>query len=190
MSSKEIEIKLQLEESDYIRLEKLLDEMASSKIQKHQIDVYYSPLGNSFYDSGDRCLRVRTEGDSTILSYKRIFEENTNKQFIEEYETCVDNFEMIDNILKGLCFWREITVDKFRVEYFLETGFLVALDKVQNLGYFIEVENCNENDELEKRNQDLYVFVQQLQVDLTHRNTEGYSNMIFRRKHIQRESKL
>lgn len=187
MNGKEIEIKVQLQEKDYIRLIKMFNQVASFRSQKHQVDVYYSPAGMSFYNSGDRCLRVRTEDGNTLLSYKRIYDENTSKQFIEEYETRVDSFDMIDHILKGLCFRREIIVDKFRLEYSMEPGFFIFLDKVDGLGHFIEIENRNEKDTIEKRNHDLYEFANQLQVDITHRNTEGYSNMLFRKSLMQGE---
>lgn len=187
MNGIEIEIKLQLTEIDYSRIVDILRNSASVKAQKHQIDMYYSPAGESFYNSGDRCLRVRTEGSNTILSYKRIYDENTSTQFIEEYETRVESLEMVDSILKALCFRNEITVDKHRQEFLTEDGFLVSLDRVAGLGYFMEIENRNESDDLEKRNQDLFHFVHQLNVDITSRNTEGYSNMLFRKNSMQGE---
>lgn len=181
MDRKEIEIKLQLDECDYNRLLDVLKCIAIFQGEKHQIDVYYSPEGESFYDYGDRCLRVRTEGKESILSYKRIYDENTNKQFIEEYETHIESPEMMDCILKALKYRSEIIIDKYRVEYYIDTGFLIALDKVVNLGFFIEIENRNESDSLENRNQHLVEFVQQLRLDISRRNTEGYSNMMFRK---------
>lgn len=189
MNETEIEIKLQLNECDYVKLDNLLNKIESVKTQKHQIDIYYSPSNESYYNSGDRCLRVRKEGEDTLLSYKRIFNENTTSQFIKEYETHVDNFDMIDIILEELSFRKEIVVDKLRKEYFLKTGFLVALDIVDGLGYFIEIENCNETDALEKRNRDLYQFIEYLGINIEHRNTEGYSNMLFRKKYMQGDNK-
>ena len=184
MDSKEIEIKLEIDKNDYIRLKEFLKEFAAFKASKRQIDVYYSPANESYYDCGDRCLRVRTEGSNTILSYKRIFDENTNKQFIEEYETKVDSFEVIDHILKAVNFRCDIIVDKYREEYLSETGFMIALDKVVDLGFFVEIENCNETDSLKKRNQDLISVVEQLHLDTAMRNTEGYSNMLYRKSHL------
>ncbi len=185
MNGIEVEIKLQLAECDYDRIVDILGSIASIKAQKHQTDVYYSPAGESFYDSGDRCLRIRTEDNKTILSYKRIYGENTSTQYIEEYEACVDSFNMMDSILKALGFRNEIVVDKHRQEYVTENGLLVALDCVADLGSFIEIENCNESDDLEKRNQDLYDFVNCLGVDMTNRNSEGYSNMLYRKNRMQ-----
>jgi len=184
MNNKEIEIKLSINESDYIRLIEFLKKNATYRSNKHQIDVYYSPKNESFYDCGDRCLRVRTEDSTSIFSYKQIHNVNSSEQFIEEYETLVENAETLNHILKALNYRDEIIVDKYRIEYFTDTGFLIALDKVNGLGFFLEIENQNDFDALEKRNQDLYNFVLNLNIDITKRNTEGYSNMLFKKNHM------
>lgn len=180
MDEKEIEIKLQLDLPDYLRLVGILKDIATFIGEKHQIDVYYSPKTESFYNRGDRCLRVRTEDGKSILSYKRIYSENTSEQFIEEYETDIGDPQIIDCILRSLEFKSEITVNKCRKEYCTDTGFMIALDDVLNLGLFIEIENRNKTDSLDTRNQRLTEFVQWLKLDISRRNTEGYSNMMFR----------
>lgn len=180
MDEKEIEIKLQLDTSDYDKLMEMLRHVAEFIGEKHQIDVYYSPKTESFYDRGDRCLRVRTENGRSILSYKQLHSENAGEQFIEEYETYVEDPQIVDHILSALGYKSEIIVDKHRIEYCTDTGFVIALDNVLNLGFFIEIENRNESDSLESRNQRLVEFVQQLNLDISRRNTEGYSNMMFR----------
>lgn len=183
MHGKEIEIKLELEERDYYRMLKLLKSVATLREKKHQIDVYYSPEGKSFYDYGDRCLRIRKEEGKSILSYKRIYDENTSKQLIAEYETLIEDPDMMECIFKELKYRSEIVVDKYREEYSTDTGFVIALDKVRNLGYFIEIENHNEDQDLENSNKCLIEFVQKLELDISRRNTEGYSNMLFRKVH-------
>ncbi len=189
MDGKEIEIKLQIDENDYLRLVDILKRTTLFKGKKHQIDVYYSPEGESFYNNGDRCLRVRTEEGKSIFSYKQIHAENTSMQFIEEYESGIESPEMVDHILKALNYRSEIIIDKYRIEHRTDTGFVIALDKVVNLGFFIEIENHNEFDTLENRNRQLIEFIKQLELDVSQRNIEGYSNMIFRRNHKNGDEK-
>lgn len=181
MDGKEIEIKLQIDECDYYRLMNMLKSVGTIRKEKHQIDVYYSPEGESFYDYGDRCLRIRTEDAKSILSYKQIYDENTNKQFIEEYETYIENPDAMDRILKALKYRSEIIIDKYRVEYSTDSRLVIALDRVVGLGYFIEIENSNESDTIENRNKCLAECIQHLELDSSRRNTEGYSNMMFRK---------
>lgn len=183
MEGKEIEIKVCVDESDYLRLMDTLKEVATFKSAKHQIDIYYSPQNESFYDRGDRCLRIRTEDGKSFLSYKRIYGEYTEQCYIEEHETRIESNEIMDLILRALHYRSEIIVDKYRIEYSTDTGFLIALDKVANLGFFVEIENQNDHDDLRKRNRDLLDFFCQLGLDITKRNEEGYSNMLFRKTH-------
>lgn len=63
----------------------------------------------------------------------------------------------------------------------MQEGYFVALDKVDQLGYFIEIENRKENDSIEVRNSELIQIVQGLGLDINKRNREGYSNMLYRK---------
>lgn len=182
MGGREIELKLKIEEKDYIRLLKELENTAISKSPKHQVDIYYSPEGKSFYNCGDRCLRVRIQDGDIILSYKRIYNEDTSEQFIEEYETHVDSHEVVDHILEALGYRKEIVVNKYRVEYCTKDCHLISLDKVENLGFFIEIENLNDSDSLQKQNQELVAIAERYGLDMNNRNVEGYSNMLFKKK--------
>lgn len=181
MNYKEIEIKLQIDEDNYYRLLALMESTAAFQSKKHQVDIYYSPENESYYDNGDRCLRIRSENNKSILSYKRINGEGTSQQYIEEYETCIESQDMMNNILKALNYRSEIIVDKDRKEYCTADGFLVALDVVENLGFFVEIENRNREDVVEKQNKDLVHFVGCLGLDMAWRNSEGYSNMLYRK---------
>lgn len=182
MNGREIELKLEIDLSDYSRISELLKNKVKFVSEKHQVDVYYSPLGEHFYDSGDRCLRIRTEGNVSFLSFKRIHAVNTTQQYIEEYESKIDDVISIDKILLSLGFNKEIVVDKYRMEFLIVDEFLVSLDFVKNLGYFLEVENINDSKSIEERNKDLLDFVNKLEVSVSKRNTEGYSNMFYKKQ--------
>lgn len=179
--NKELEIKIETTSKSFISIKRMLEENYQKITDKEQEDVYYSPIGINFYDDGDRCLRMRREGKDIYLSYKRIYENGEKNSFIEEYETNVASFEMMDNILSALNFERKIVVRKRRSEFFYQDNYLVALDVVENLGYFIEIENKNEKDTIEKRNYDLVKVAKTFGLDLSKRNTEGYSNMLYKK---------
>lgn len=186
MNSKEIEIKFELKEEEYKKIMKFLQQKGRFIQEQHQVDEYYSPVGKSFYDSGDRCLRIRIEGEKSILSYKQIHNENTTQQYIEEYETLIEDSQMVGRILKAIDFVQEIVIDKYRTEYMLKDNIIVAMDCVKDLGYFIEVENHDESEALEVRNACMVEMIRELRVDSAKRNNEGYSNMMFRKKKEKR----
>ena len=68
------------------------------------------------------------------------------------------------------------------MEFLIVDEFLVSLDFVKNLGYFLEVENINDSKSIEERNKDLLDFVNKLEVSVSKRNTEGYSNMLYKKQ--------
>ena len=68
------------------------------------------------------------------------------------------------------------------MEFLIVDEFLVSLDFVKNLGYFLEVENINDSKSIEERNKDLLDFVNKLEVSVSKRNTEGYSNMFYKKQ--------
>ena len=74
--------------------------------------MYYSPLEEDYYDRDDRCLHIRIEDDVNVFSYKRIFDKNSKTQYIEEYETQVNDAKMLENILQALHFKKGIVVKK------------------------------------------------------------------------------
>ena len=181
MDGKEIEIKIELNRREYDNMLSSLKATSVFLKEKHQVDVYYSPFGENYYDFGDRCLRVRTEDDHTLISYKRIYNENTDNQYIEEYETQIGNSTTMDNILRAVNLKKEIIVDKHRFEFIYQNDYFIALDHVKELGYFIEIENTNEQKSIEIRNCDLLNVIQKLGLNIHRRNQEGYSNMLYRK---------
>ena len=182
MNGKEIEIKLQIDKDDYLRLRSFFYGRGEFIREIHQIDLYYSPKDEKYYDSGDRCLRIRTENQSSILSYKRIHGLNTDHQYIEEYETHISNVQSIKKILDALEFKCEIVIDKNRLDFRVDSEFLVSLDSIHGLGYYLEIESINEEHTIQIRNKNLQDFAESLNIDLSKKNTEGYANMLYKKQ--------
>ena len=179
--SKELEIKIETTFENYIKIKSFLEEKAERIVDKEQKDIYYSPAGIDFYNHGDRCLRMRIEDKKAVLSYKRIHDENKSSRFIEEYETRIENSQIMDKILSALNFEKIIVIRKKRCEYKYKDSYLVALDIVEGLGYFVEIENRKEEDSVEKRNYDLMNIAKTFDLKMDNINTEGYSNMLYRK---------
>lgn len=179
--NKELEIKIEVSLDIFIKLEKEISTKGEKLAEKTQEDIYYSPSDESFYDHGDKCLRIRKEEKEIYLSYKQIYHERLNDRFIDEYETKIGDFDSMDQILSALKFRRDIVVKKHRKEFAYGDKFLIALDEVEGLGHFIEIENKNEGKSIEQRNKELVQLAISLGLDLSMQNEEGYSNMLYKR---------
>lgn len=89
--------------------------------------------------TGGELLRVRTEGDTTLLSYKGVGKPGKYKNR-EELETHLDNPKAFTQILGRLWFHPSFRYEKFRTEYSKpgETG-IVMLDETP-VGNYLEIE--------------------------------------------------
>ncbi|WP_049982541.1 class IV adenylate cyclase [Halorubrum sp. BV1] len=121
---------------------------------RRQRDVYYDAPHRDFAET-DEALRLRRETpiasvsdsrsardadgfETTTLTYKGPLVDEESKTRIE-HETGVDDGEAASGVFSGLGFEPAATVEKRR-EFWRYDGYTVALDDVDGLGEFVEVE--------------------------------------------------
>lgn len=138
----EVEIKIPIDNFEEVKARV----SASGKLIKsiHQIDDYYNPIHKDFLGQKPQpteWLRLRTNPDKVIFEYDKAInmQPDGNYEYAEEYETEISNKEEFIKILNFLDFKKAITVDKQR-EYWDCGDLEIALDKIKDLGDFIEVE--------------------------------------------------
>lgn len=156
----EVEVKVQADHAS-VR-ERLLALDATPDRAVRQADTYYDAPNRSFADT-DEAVRIRRESEISFpatvagadpddraegdddagmpvswITYKgpRIDDESKTR---EEHETTVGDADRMDAILRSIGFATVATVRKEREVYTL-AGFDVALDAVEGLGEFVEVD--------------------------------------------------
>jgi adenylate cyclase, class 2 len=144
----EVEIKAKCDESKFDSLKEKIIELGGVKAKdKHQVDQYYN-LSHEDLRGTKKYVRVRQEGDGAILA----FHENVNKGLTNEYETKVEDNKMLEIILEKFGLKKLGLIDKYREKFDLNE-FEICLDKVKNIGTFVEIEtDGNESNWEEKRN--------------------------------------
>lgn len=178
----EIEVKLEINEFNYNELIKFLKTKSTKHINKSQHDIYFSPETPEFFggDIDDECIRIRIQKDKYILCYKKIFfGEQESDIHISEYETQVSNLESTINILRGVRINQVCEVKKNRDTFIYKDIFEISLDKVEGLGYFIEIEIYDKNIPIKEANQLLLEFIKEMNLDITRRNLKGYSYLMY-----------
>jgi adenylate cyclase class 2 len=88
---------------------------------------------------------VRSAGGKTILTYKGPKNTLMGSKIREEHNVILNDAHAFDAILHNLGFWTVAHVRKLR-EYYTYQDFSLALDHVDRLGQFIEIELITEND--------------------------------------------
>ena len=139
----EIEIKAEADDFGSIRkrLSELGAEYAGKTVQK---DVYFNHPSSDFYRT-DEALRVRYASEGVFLTYKgpKLDMETKSR---EEIEVEVSDGEKVENVLEKLGFHRVGTVRKLRTLYSFN-DMQIALDHVDGLGFFVELEIAGEHTE-------------------------------------------
>ena len=138
----EVEIKIKIENFEEIK-EKVASKGKLIKSIK-QIDEYYVPSHRDFFAQKPHpteWLRIRINPDKVIFEYDKSINKrgDGDQDYAEEYETEISNVEEFRKILNFLDFKKVVTINKQR-EYWDCGDFEIALDKVKDLGDFIEVE--------------------------------------------------
>ena len=83
------------------------------------------------------------------------------------------------NILKGVRINKVCDLIKERDSFIYKNLFEISLDKVKDLGYFVEIEVYDKNIPINEANQLLLNFVKELNLDITRRNLKGYSYLMY-----------
>ena len=134
----EVEIKAGVE--DVSKIKEKLDKINAKFIKSENQDdkVFGNPI---FLDSENKMIeggivaRIRVLNDKKILEFKEILREKGGAEIKSELK----NLEIGINFLKKLGFNEAFSVQKTREEYSYK-DFVIALDNVNRLGEFIEIE--------------------------------------------------
>lgn len=140
MNNTEIEIKVKVERVD--RLLQFLKESGQYKKSSTQVDEYYSPAHRNFVvaEPIKEWLRLRNDDGAYSLNYKNWqYGEDGKAYHCDEYEIVIDSQSKAAHILDSLNFVHLVTVSKKR-EVYVYKNYEVALDSVDHLGDFVEVE--------------------------------------------------
>ncbi|WP_406313329.1 class IV adenylate cyclase [Streptosporangium sp. NBC_01639] len=149
-----------------------------------QVDTYYNAPHRDFLepDVVSEWLRVREAGNGASINFKMWHPlDGAVKTHADEYETPVEDPEVIHRILAALNFKRMITVNKLREEWTLPGQVAIAFDTVAGAGAFVEFEFKGEADTVEDAIVQLDAFIAELGVELGDRVNRGYPHMLLGR---------
>lgn len=183
MKNQELEVKLELEESQFKELLMLLSDNDTNFFTE-QVDMYFCPQMSDFKEyMKTKCLRIRKEKQGVSLDYKEIVEsEEKYAQHLIEHSTKLSDIQQMVFILERLGFQLILEIIKERYEFVYENTYNIALDRVKNLGYFIEIEIVGNELSYNEAGKCLKKIIQKLGLSKNVVNKEGYSNMMFNKK--------
>ncbi|ASJ06817.1 class IV adenylate cyclase [Thermococcus pacificus] len=116
--------------------------------REYHEDTYFQHPCRDFTET-DEALRIRVRRFNghfeAFLTYKgpKI---DPNSKTRREIEVPISDPDKHSEILSRLGFQEVLTVEKVREKYYVDKGIIIALDEVEGLGKFIEIEALAENE--------------------------------------------
>ena len=171
-SNIETEIKIKLSKEEFKQLDEFMKKKAKFLNESRQIDTYYQPTYRKFLHSGEinEWIRIGERGSKTILNYKNWHD----NMYCDEYEVEVDNSENLRKIFAILGLEEIVVVDKYRKTYMYKNKYEIALDFVEELGYFIELEVKDYSKDPIDEYDDLIMLAKDLGLNLDHIDKRGH----------------
>jgi len=160
----EVEVKARARENTRERIAAL--GAAPLQVENHQ-DLYFnSPLRD--FRTTDEALRIRIKEDGARLTYKgpKLDQQTKSRR---EVTVKIDDPSQMREILSHLGFVLSAEVRKKRTKYSYQ-GLIIALDEVEGLGTFLEVEALGGEDWVKERERVLSVL-KQLELEETVRRS-------------------
>src|SRR3989344_7460782 len=164
-NNQEIELKLPLTPLQYKQIKAKIPKIAKYIKSSHHIDDYYDLTGRSFLDVKYpyEWLTVRKRDSKVHLNYKHWYPENTKyTEYCDEFETEIKNPDSLEKMLLALGFEKIISVIKKREVYLYKNSLEIALDKVEELGYFIEIEAVKDFGSIKNARDQIFKFTESL----------------------------
>ncbi len=177
MDNIEIEIQVNIENSKL--LIDFLEKNANFKKENHQIDEYFSPTHRNFTEIRPvkEWLRLRDSGGKHFITYKNWHygEDGKSSDYCDEYETKIEDLDQLKKILDILNFKPIVKVDKIR-KIWIYKDYEIAIDSVNGLGDFLEIEYIGENEKVEpkKITEEMINFLKDIGCGKIKRNYVGY----------------
>lgn len=185
--NREVEFKFTLENRSEVLnyLNSLLIGVCSLNIKYlgkvHQIDTYYNNTNDSYITDKSnitRLLRIRTDINRENSTCNMLFKQWTSDfTCCNEYSVGVSSKEDCEELLSAIGFVPLVVVDKIR-DTFLYKDCEIAIDTVEGLGDFIEVEYKGTISDTKQIREFLCEVVSELNIEGKDCSTVGYPQML------------
>ena len=157
---------------------------------KHTIDeYYYDPKRDTLKPDKDNqlshCLRLRSKNNDYYITYKDDVFENGIWQYSNEYETKVESMDMLKEIFDRLELKKFIEIDN-KKEIYKTEKYEIALEDVKDLGLFLEVEYCTNDDvDIKEVKKEIQSFIDDLEINVSKELNIGKPEMYMRNHNIK-----
>lgn len=185
---KEIEILVELYE-DIDNVKKKFNQFTYEGLKRIKDEYYYDPKRNNLKPDKDNklkhCLRLRSKNNEFTITYKDDVFENDKWLYSNEYETKVENIEVIREIFNKLGLLKFIEIDNIK-ETYIYNNYEIVIESVKDLGLFMEVEYCtNEDVDVKEIKKEIQNFIDKLDLKVSKELNKGKPELYMEKHNIK-----
>ena len=169
-------VKNKLKDFEYVGLNHTIDE------------YYYDPLRDDLKPDNNNqlanCLRLRAKNDNYYVTYKNDVFEGEKWLYSNEYETKIESIEMMKEVFERLGLKKFLEIDNNK-EIYKTDKYEIALEDVKDLGIFLEVEYCTDEDvDVSKIKEEKEEFIDKLEINVSEELNMGKPEMYMHKHNI------
>lgn len=185
--SKEIEVKLQIDDQLLKQTKNWLDKNAKHAGSVSHTEYYLNKPETTFffkapegYKDAMDYLRVRLTEKGDSFCFKKFHEDPIEKRplYCDEYEVEVSDGKKTLQLMKSIGYTEQTLVQKTRNIYTFDV-FEIVIDQVTNLGVFMEVELKTEVANPQVGLNLIYDFLKSIGITKFKLQTRGYTSMLW-----------
>lgn len=156
---------------------------------KNTIDEYYYDTKRDTLKpnkNGDlsHCLRLRSKDNEYSITYKDDIFENGKWLYSNEYETKIESIKTMREIFKKLGLVKFIEIDN-KKETYTYNNYEIVIEDVKDLGIFMEVEYCTNDDvDVKKIKEQIQEFINSLDLNVSEELNMGKPEMYLKKHNI------
>jgi len=152
-------------------------------------EYYYDPKRKNLKpdETGQikECLRLRKSRDKYYITYKDDVFEGDKWLYSNEYETEVLNIDMTRKIIEHLGLVKLLEIDNTKEKYKYK-DYEIVLENVKDLGIFMEVEYCTDEEvSVKELKKEIQTFIDNLELDVSEELNLGKPEIMIKLKNIR-----
>ena len=187
---KEIEILVEIYD-DIDKVKEVLNTFSYGGFKRVKDEYYYDPKRKELKPDNDNkifeCLRLREKDNEYMITYKHDIYDKEKWIYSDEYETGIESIDIVRKIFEKLGLVKFIEIDNEK-EVYNTLDYEIVLENVKDLGLFMEVEYCTNQDvDVLKIKEDIQKFIDNLGIRVSEELNMGKPELFLKRHNIKIE---
>ena len=185
---KEIEILVEVYDNAKV-IKQALKNFEYKGLKKTIDEYYYDPKSDILkpdkHNQLNHCLRLRSKNNEFFVTYKDDVFEKGKWLYSNEYETEIQSIDIMKEIFNKLGLVKFIEIDNEK-ETFIANDYEIVIENVKDLGIFMEVEYCTNDDvDVIKVKKEIQKFIDDLGLNVSSELNMGKPEMYMRKNNIK-----